>query len=137
MKKDITIKIADNLTPQQEVVAIAKQLAKKQLSGGGQNKDIKRIGDELNIQHLKTTITIDRVSTEKPIIMLTCNVCGCDYQSDMTKHYFHNYGGKNTKRSVCSDGCQQFMIEYFGVRVAKSASKLKPIFGSIGREVGL
>lgn len=123
--KNINIKIADDLTPEQEVYAIAKHLAKKSI---GTNKDKqKRIGDVLEVKQLETTITVTRVSTERPIEMLTCNVCGCDYQSDRAKHYFHNYGGKRTKRNVCSDNCIEFMIENFGVRIAKTANKLKPI----------
>lgn len=124
MKKIINIKIADNLNEQEEIFAIAKQLTQKHLSSGGQNKAVKRIGDEINITDLKTTIIIDRVSTEKPITMNTCNVCGCEYQSNVAKHYFHNYGGNRKKRFVCSTECQQFMIDTFGCRVSKSAIKL-------------
>lgn len=124
MKKTINIKIADNLTEQQEVIAIAKKLAQKQLSGRSDNKSVKRLGGGVDIKNLQTTIVIDRVSNEKPIELLTCNVCGCEYQSDMAKYYYHNYGGKNTKRGVCSDDCVQFMIDNFGVRVAKKASQL-------------
>lgn len=124
MKKNITIKIADNLTGQQEVIAITKQLAKKQLSSGGQNKDVKRIGDEINITNLKTTITVERVSTEKPITMVKCNVCNCEYQSDSAKYYYHNYGGNRQRRSVCSNDCLNYVLDNFGDRVQLSARKL-------------
>lgn len=122
--KTIKIKIADNLTPAQEALEIGKQLTKKSLSGGGQNKEVKRIGNQLDVIDITTQIIVERVSTEKPIEMLKCNVCGCEYQSNMAKSYFHNYGGKRQKRNVCSDDCVSFMVENFGVRVAKSAMKL-------------
>jgi len=122
--KTIKIEIADNLSPKEEALAISKQLVQKSLTTGGQNKDVKRIGTQVDVIDLKTIIEIERISTEKPVTMLTCNVCGCEYQSDMAKHYFHNYGGNRTKRSVCSDKCRDFMVDMFGVRIAKSASKL-------------
>lgn len=122
--KTTKITIPDNLTPEQEAFAIGKQLAKKALSGGGQNKEVKRIGDEINIIDLSSQIIVTRASTEKPITMITCNVCNCEYQSDRVVYYYHNYGGHRTRRGVCSDDCRQFMIDNFGARIAKSASKL-------------
>lgn len=44
--------------------------------------------------------------------------------SSPPKHYFHNYGGKRQRRSVCSNDCVEFMIDNFGARVSKSATKL-------------
>jgi len=122
--KTIKIRIPDNLSGEKEAFAIGKQLAKKSLSGGGQNKDVKRLGNQIDVIDLQTTIIVERFSTEKPIIMQTCNVCNCEYQSDMAKHYYHNYGGKRVKRSVCSADCVQFMVDNFGARIQKSASKL-------------
>lgn len=124
MAKTINIKIADNLSPEQEAFAIGKQLAKRALSSGGANKAVKRLGNEINVTDLKTTIVIERVSTEKPITFQPCNVCGCEYASNTAVYYYHNYGGTRKKRAVCSTKCQQFMVDNFGVRVAKSASKL-------------
>lgn len=76
MKKIINIKIADNLSEKEELIAIGKKLYQKQLSGVGRNKEIKRLGGGVDIKDLQTTIVIDRVSTEKPIELLKCNVCG-------------------------------------------------------------
>jgi hypothetical protein len=127
-KKHITITIDDNLTDKEESAQIAKKLLTRSLSGRGQNDDYKRIGAEVNIKHLETTITIKRVSKDKPIEMVTCNVCGCEYDKSKALYYFHNYGGAKTKRAVCSKGCQDFMIDTFGCRVAKTLNKLAPIF---------
>lgn len=125
MKKHIKIKIDDNLTEQAEVLAIAKQLSLKQLAGNGVNKSIKRIGNQLDVKELVTTITIERVSKEKPICFVNCNLCGCEYQSDLGKAYFHNYGGNRKKKFVCSDNCRDIILEAFGSRVSISSSRLK------------
>lgn len=122
--KTIKIKIADNLTAEQEAFAIGKQLAKRALSSGAQNKEVKRIGTQIDIIDLKTTIEVERFSTEKAITMLTCSVCGCEYQSNMAKYYFHNYGGGRQRRLVCSVGCVDYMVDNFAPRVQKSANKL-------------
>ena len=124
MKKVINIKIPDNLSDKDELIAIGKKLTQKHLSGGGDNKSVKRLGGGVDVKEITTTIVIERVSAEKPIELLKCNVCGCEYRSDMAKYYHHNYGGKRQRRSVCSDNCVQFMIENFGVRVQKTARKL-------------
>lgn len=123
--KTIKISIPDNLSEEKEVFAIAKKLQQKALSGNAKNKDVLRIGDNVDFKELQTQIIITRVSSEKPIEMVTCNVCNCEYQSNTAKYYFHNYGGKPQKRAVCSTECQNFMVENFGVRVAKSKSKLQ------------
>lgn len=122
--KTIKISISDNLSEEKEIFAIAKKLQQKALSGNAKNKEVLRIGDNIDVKELQTQIIITRVSTEKPIEMVTCNVCNCEYQNNLAKYYFHNYGGKRQKRAVCSIECQNFMVENFGVRVSKSASKL-------------
>lgn len=58
--KKINITIPDDLTPQQEVLEIATSLRQNMLAGIGRNKDTARIGNEVNIQHLQTQITITR-----------------------------------------------------------------------------
>jgi len=122
--KTIKINIPDNLSAEKEVFAIAKKLQQKALSGTGKNKEVLQIGDNIDIKDLETQIIITRVSTEKPIEMVKCNVCDCEYQNNMAFYYFHNYGGSRKRNAVCSDKCRQFMIDNFGVRIAKSASKL-------------
>lgn len=127
MKKNITISIPDNLSPEKELITIAKKLSQKTLTGSGRNKEVLRIGTQVDFKELQTTITINRVSTEKPIEMVKCNVCGCEYQNNTAKFYYHNYGGRKKKVAVCSDECQKLVIELFGGRISKSKSKLKPV----------
>lgn len=126
MKKDITIKIPDTLTEQEEAAFISKKLAVRALSGGAKNDTQKRIGDFVEVQNLKTTITIIRESKEKPIEFIKC-YCGCEFQKGSQSHYFHNYGGIRKKVEVCSNECLDFVIENFGMRVSKTKGKLKPI----------
>lgn len=123
----IEIKVPDNLTPEKEALLIAKKLQQKQLSGSGKSKDQLRIGTEVTVQHLQTQITITRTSTEKPIEMVKCNVCGCEYQNNTAVHYWHNYGGKPIQMAVCSTDCQDAVIEFLGDRAAITKNKLKSI----------
>lgn len=124
---NIEINIPDNLTPDKELLLIAKKLQQKQLSGSGKTKEQLRIGTEVTVQHLQTQITINRTSTEKPIEMVKCNVCGCEYQNNTAVHYWRNYGGKPKQVAVCSTGCQNAVIEFLGKRAAKTKNKLSPI----------
>lgn len=125
--KTIKIRIKDNLSPIQELNEISKRLKQKALTSGGTNKETLRIGQEYEIQELTTTIIVERYSDEKPIQMITCNVCGCEYQSNLSFPYWHNYGGKPTQRHTCSEECQTNVIELLGGRAAKTKTKLKSI----------
>lgn len=124
MKKDVRIVIDDNLSEQEELLEIAKRLRQKSLSSSGISKQHKRIGNQVDVKSLETTITIVRKSKEKPIEFVTCNLCGCEYQSDLGKVYYHNYGGKRNKKKVCSDNCLNNILDALGNRASKSASKL-------------
>lgn len=128
MAKEIKIRISDNLSPLEEISEIAKRLKQKQLTSGGNNKDVLRIGREINVKQLTTTIVIERYSNEKPIEMVTCNVCGNLYQNNLSFPYYHNYGGKRAKRHTCSKECQENVLEFLGERAAKTKIKLKPLF---------
>lgn len=125
--KSIKIRIKDNLSPIQELNEIAKRLKQKALTSGGTNKQTLRIGQEYNIKELTTNIIVERYSDEKPIQMVTCNVCGCEYQNNLSFPYWHNYGGTPTKRHTCSKECQENVIELLGERAAKIKTKLKRI----------
>lgn len=125
--KKIEIKIPDGLNPQQEAAAIAKKLLQKQLSGKSKDSQQILIGDSVEVSHIQTQITITRVSKDQPIEMVTCNVCGCEYQNNTALYYWHNYGGKPTKKAVCSESCQTNVIAIIGDRAAKTKSKLAPI----------
>jgi hypothetical protein len=127
VKKDITIKIADNLTPQQEVAAISKKLNQKILAGGGANKEQKRIGDELNITHLETTIKIVRESKEPVITFCTCNVCQREYQSNTAVFAYTNYGGLPRKIATCSKECLNILVELSPTRISGIKKSIKPV----------
>jgi hypothetical protein len=121
----IRIRIKDNLNPLQEAAEIAKRLQQKALTNGGTNKETLRIGQEYNIKELTTNIIVKRYSSEKPIQMVTCNVCGCEYQNNLSFPYWHNYGGTPTKRHVCSEECRNNVLGFLGIRGAKTRSGLK------------
>lgn len=123
----IKIKIPIGLSESDEIKMIAQRLTQKMLSGDGKNEQI-LIGQYVEIQNIHTQIEIERVSPEPIIEMVTCNVCGSDYQSNLFSKYFHNYGGRIKMMKCCSSNCVDFMIDNFGDRVAKSKSKLKPLF---------
>ena len=127
MKKNIVISIPDNLSEEKEIIAIAKKLTQKAISGNGISKENLRIGTQVDYRDLQTTITINRVSNEKPIEMITCNVCGCDYQNNTAKPYYQNYGGRVKKVSVCSNECVDLIVSVLGDRASKTKSKLKTI----------
>lgn len=125
--KKIEIKIPDDLTPEQEAVAISKKLMQKAIGNSPKNKDQKLIGSGLTITDLQTQITITRVSKEKPITLCTCSVCGTQYQSNLAAYYWHNYGGNPKKIAVCSEVCKSFVIELLRGRAAATKNKLTPI----------
>lgn len=127
MRKNIVISIPDNLSKEKEIIAIAKKLTQKTISGNGRNNENLRIGTQVDFKDLQTTITINRVSSDKPIEMITCNVCGCEYQNNTAKSYYHNYGGRNKKVLVCSNECADLIVGILGNRASKTKSKLKPI----------
>lgn len=98
----------------------------KQLSGSAKNKATALIGEGVEVIDLQTQITITRTSNEKPIEMVTCNACNCEYQNNAAVYYWHNYGGKPTKKAVCSTDCQEAVLSFLGNRAAKTRDKLTP-----------
>lgn len=122
-KKEYKIVIPDDLTPDQELVHIANNLRQKFLGDSKQ----KRLGDSVNVKNLTTRITIERKGA-KPIEIIVCNVCNGNYQSDMFKPVWTNYGGSQKLIKTCSEQCQQNLIDYCGEgRAAKSRTKLKSV----------
>lgn len=126
--KKIRIKIPDNLSPEEEAVEIGQRLVQKALSGSATKRESKRIGDFVEIKELETNIIIERVSHQKNIELVKCNVCGCDYQSDLFKSVWHNYGGKHRKIHVCSESCQKELLLFLGKRASIKRKDLKPLF---------
>lgn len=128
MKKPIRITIPDNLSKEDEVFAITKKLQQKSLSGHGRQEDKKMIGDYNKVTDLTTTIIVERKSKEKPIEMVKCTACGCEYQNDMFFPVYVNYGGKNKLLKYCSENCQEAVIEVCGEgRASKKRNGLKPV----------
>lgn len=128
MKKPIRIIIPDNLSKEDEVFAISKKLQQKALSGHGRQEDKKMIGDYNQVTDLTTTIIVERKSKEKPIEMVKCTACGCEYQNDMFFPVYVNYGGQNKLLKYCSESCQEAVIEVCGEgRASKKRTGLKPV----------
>lgn len=127
MKRKIKIVIPDDLSPIQEARLISQRLMQNMLASNGSQLDKKRIGDQVDIRHLTTEITIERKGP-KPIEMIACNVCGCEYQSDLFKPVIVNYGGKNKTVKTCSENCQTDLINLCGTgRAAIKVKDLKPV----------
>lgn len=126
MKKDIKITIKEGLSPSDEVVAIAQQLAKKTLPIA--RKGIGNGKDTVNISHTTSTITVERVSTEKPIQFCKCPVCESEYQSNIAVYYWTNYGGSTRKKPTCSLECAQAVVDALPGRTALKSRDLKRVF---------
>ncbi len=128
MKKSIRITIPDNLSKEEEIFAISKKLHQKALSSHGSQNDKKMIGDYNQVIDLTTTIIVERKSKEKPIEMVKCPACNCEYQNDMFLPVFINYGGNKKKIKVCSESCQNDIIDVCGEgRAAKTSRGVKPV----------
>lgn len=124
--KKINIKIPDDLSPKEEALLIAQRLNQKMLAGHGRQMDKLRIGTQVDIKHLTTQITIERTG-DKPIEMVTCNVCGCDYQNNTYKGVWVNYGGERKEVKTCSENCGSALIDLCGIgRAAFKKKDLHP-----------
>lgn len=120
------IKIPIGLSPKEEIREIAKLLNTKLLSGNGKSKQQIAIGDDVNVTELNSLIEIQRIG-EKPAEYVKCNICGCEYQSNFFQKVFTNYGGKVKLIKVCSNKCQEDLINTCGEgRAAKTKGKLSP-----------
>lgn len=108
--EQIHIKIPDNLSPSEEMLAIAKQLGKRMLPAGKN----KLLGSGYEIKHSETKITITREAVEKPIATLVCSVCKTTCEMTLAKPLWINYGGKTRKVHYCSDDCRSKVIEICG-----------------------
>ena len=124
----IEIKIKDNLTKEQEVVEIAKQLAKKKEIGTSQ----KLIGSNIELQHLETTIKIVRTPSEKPLETKECSCCGTIFELKYGYRSYTNYGGVKRTIKFCSKFCAETAVKLIGARLSiNSRAKnvnFKPFF---------
>ena len=106
----IIITIPDNLTPQQEALAISEQLGKKYLP----SSSLKLIGSGYEVKHLETQIVIRREAVEKPVVTCECSVCSTVFEKSLGKDLWVNYGGIDKKRKYCSDICRNTVIAICG-----------------------
>lgn len=120
----IKITIPDDLTPEQEMLAIGKKLGKKMLPQNNQPM----LGNGYTIKPLKTAIVIERKSMVKPIVTRECPICHTLFDQSIGKSFWHNYGGKPTKKYVCCEECRQEYMSFIpGNRCSIKRSKLQPI----------
>ncbi len=117
----IKIVIPDNLSKDQELLLIAKELSKKYLPG----KNQKLIGSGYELKHLQTQIIIERQPTETAIVTKEC-FCGTIFELKYGFKLYSNYGGRRKKLLYCSDTCRQHVMDVSGEgRTALSINKLK------------
>lgn len=122
--KRVIITIPDNLTPSQELIAIAQQLGKKMLPSG-QNE----LGTGYTVKHLETQIIIKREPIEKPIVTIECPICKTIVEKKIAKALYTNYGGNRKTSHYCSDECREVILQISGEgRASIRKSGLKPVY---------
>lgn len=128
-KKKVVIEIEDDLTPEQEVFAIATKLQQQHLLGSSSTaKKLIGSGHQTKVKHLETTITIKRVSKENPVVMINCSVCNTGFDTKLGVNYYHNYGGIPKKNQCCSDSCVDTVISINPERISKKKRQVKHSF---------
>lgn len=120
----INITIPDDLTPEQEFMAIAKALGKKMLPATGN----KQLGEGYEIKDMDTTIVITRKSIIKPIVTHTCPMCPMVFTAPAAYQMWTNYGGKKKLHYYCSAKCRQTVFDVCGPgRASFTSKKLTPL----------
>lgn len=121
--EQIIITIPDGLSPEEEIVAIAKKMGKalappkKQLA----------IGDGYTVKQLETQIIIKREPTSKLLVTQVCSVCETLFEPKEGFILYVNYGGVTNQRRYCCEECRQQVIDICGEgRASIKKSKLKP-----------
>jgi len=105
----ITITIPDNLTPNEELLAISKELGKKLLPSNQ-----KLLGSGYELKDLQTQITIVREQVEKPIVTRNCPVCQTIFEQKIGRPLWTNYGGSQKKHYYCKDECRETVLHIVG-----------------------
>ena len=124
--KKIKITIPDNLTPQEETFAIAKQLGSKLIEN---KQTTKLLGSGYEIKHTQTEIIINREPVEKPIKTTECTVCKTVFENKLGSVLYINYGGSHKKKIYCSDNCRDVVRDICGEgRASIKKGKLKTAF---------
>lgn len=126
-KKEVVIKVDDDLSPEQEAAEVARQLMERKMLGASSQR--KMIGSgSLKVKHLETKIIIKRVAKEKPVELLVCSVCKTQYEEKLGFHYFTNIGGMVRKITNCSEQCADVVISISPDRFSKKKSNFRPAF---------
>lgn len=126
-KKEVIIKVDDDLSPEQEAAEVARQLMERKMLGASSQR--KMIGSgSLKVKHLETKIVIKRVSKEKPVELLVCSVCQTQYEEKLGFRYYTNIGGTVKKKTNCSEKCADVVISISPDRFSKKKSNFRPAF---------
>jgi hypothetical protein len=127
---DINIKIPYNLTEQEEIGAIARQLfiRKKQLQLSQTSKKLIASDTAVKIKDIETKIIVTR-DLGKPIPTCTCSVCKTIIEKRLAKVLWINYGGVTKKHHYCSEECRNIVLNISGNgRAAIKKSELRHAF---------
>lgn len=117
----IKIVIPDNLSKDQELLLIAKELSKKYLPG----KNQQLLGSGYELKHLETQIIIERQPTETALVTKEC-FCGTIFELKCGFKLYTNYGGTTKEKMYCSTTCRDQVISIAGIdRVSLTRNKLK------------
>lgn len=119
----IIITIEDGLTPQEEILAIAKKLGKA-LSPP---KNVKAIGTGYEVKKLETQITIKREPKSPLLVTQVCSVCETLFEPKEGFILYVNYGGNTKQCRYCCEECRNVVIDVCGEgRTSLKKSGLKP-----------
>lgn len=110
--KKIRIEIKDNLSKEQEIIAIARKLANKTILLSNH----KVIGSSIEVQDLETQITIIRKPSERTLITKECSVCKTIFQKSSGISLYQNIGGKVRLSKYCSKECSDIVVNFLGDR---------------------
>ena len=122
-KKKVIIEIPDDLTPEQEIFEIAKQLhSRKTLGTNSSTTKLIGNGSGIKLKHLETQIVIKRKSKEKAF---QCPVCETFFEKKLGCRYYHNFGGFIQSKIACSVPCTDLIISLNPNRISKKKSDIK------------
>lgn len=107
----IIITIPDNLSKDQELLAIGNELHKQILTSGTK---FKMLGDSVSIKHSETQITIKREPVEKPITTQVCSACDTIFEPSLGYKLWVNYGAKPRQVTYCSEDCRGAVMDFCG-----------------------
>lgn len=119
----INITIPDGLTPQEEIIAIAKKLGKA-LSPP---KNLKALGTGYEVKQLETQITIKREPKSPLLVTQECSVCQTLFERKEGFILYINYGGNTRQVRYCCEECRNIVIDVCGEgRTSLKKRNLKP-----------